>query len=188
MKSVEEQKKENTWPSQYTSTLGLPPYIRRLRKEDVTYVEAGTGNGEGLCYVLEQCPNIKSAYTIDPYLPYVDWNGKITKEQIDASKELANINFTSYGTKINCVRSFKEIPENLSIDVLYIDADNSYNTTYTIMKEMIGKVSPEGIVAVHNARMGPVSMALTNIRREFKQTGTIHTIQNNTWFWYTPKG
>ena len=84
-KTVKEMQQTGEWNSFYISGIGLAPVINSLGK-NLVGLELGVARAETSTYLLENCPNIKTYYCVDPWQPYQDWNGPITQEFIDKIK------------------------------------------------------------------------------------------------------
>lgn len=180
-RTIEQLKEDNEWPNEFISTFGLVPYIKRS-KDNLIYVEVGTGKGEGIFYLKEQCSNIKEFYSYDPYIAYQDWNGFQDQEHMNKIEEVMNKNLNN--VFIHQFKNFEAIKNIKNINILYIDADNTYQTTFSMLKELVPNVVKKGIISIHNARMENVTKAIIDFRKESKQNSEIYCVQNNTWFWY----
>ena len=185
--TVEELKREYGWPFDYTSTLGIAPYIRRMGN-DVTGIEIGTGRGEGSYHLLETCHGIKKIYTIDAYREYVDWNGIVSQSGLDTQKDLAQKNFDRWGDRVEAIHiSSSEAASrfaNESQHFLYIDGDHSANSVYADLMNYYPKVRKNGIVAGSSYGIGSVKTGLDGWRSETKNRYPLMMSSNNVWLFY----
>lgn len=185
--TVQDFKDEANWPLPYTATVGLAPYIRRM-KGDLTVVELGTARGEGAVYLLDECPNIVSLIAVDQYKEYQDWNGLIEQAVLDQFESIAKINFSEYSKRVTVIRestmdALKNIPDD-SVDVLFIDADHSENAVYDDILFYYPKVKKGGIVAVHDTNLQSVVEATKKARESLKSRVPLNRIKNGVAFWY----
>ena len=78
---------------------------------DIVGAEIGIGRGENLCTFLQQCPNIKKMYGVDPFIPYNDclnypYTGvpvhTYNLKEVEANKMIAlhNIKFSGHSDKV----------------------------------------------------------------------------------------
>lgn len=185
--TVEQLKQEIGWPLDYTSTIGIAPYIRRMGN-DISGIEIGTARGEGSYFLLENCPNIKTLHTIDPYKEFVDWIGVIRQEVLDKQKEIAQQNFSCWGSRINQIIATSDEAktsfEDNSMDFLFVDGDHSADNVCKDLHNYYSKVKKNGIIAGSNYKMETVRDGLYKWRAETKNTYPISTTTNNVWFFY----
>ena len=183
--TVKDLEREYGWPFDYTSTLGIAPYIRRMGN-DVWGIEIGTGRGEGTYYLLEVCPGIKKIYTIDPYKEYVDWNGVVTQTGLDTQKDLAQKNFARWGDRVEQViaPSSEVTIAPGSQHFLFIDGDHSENSVYEDLMKFYPCVRKNGIVSGSSYGIPSVKNGLDRWRSETKNRYPLMMTSNNVWFFY----
>lgn len=177
--TIAEIEKEIGWPLQYTSTIGIAPYISRMKK-DVVGVEIGTARGEGAYYLLDKCPNISKLYTIDPYKEYRDWVGIIPQEQLNRYEDIAKRNLSKFGDKVEFIKTpsseAKSRFQDNSLDFVFIDGDHSKNEVINDLLNYYPKLKSHGIIAIHDNNINDVREAV----KEFKNNTRVRIPQNNT--------
>lgn len=185
--TIEELEREVGWPLEYTSTLGIAPYIGRMRGE-VRGVEIGTARGEGAYYILEKCPNVKKLYTIDPYKEYKDWVGVISQDTLNRQEEIAKKNLSKWGDRVEMIKepakkaSYKFKKEEL--DFVFIDGDHSEDSAYTDMVKYYEKIKKGGIFSGNSYNLESIRKAIKRFQNETKARNPIMKSRNNTWFFY----
>lgn len=185
--TIEELKSKLSWPLEYTSTLGITPYISRLG-ENIVGAEIGTARGEGAYYILEKCSNVKKLYTIDPYKEYTDWVGVIRQDILDRQEEIAKKNLSQWESRIEMIKekskkaSYKFQKE--SLDFVFIDGDHSEDSVLEDMLKYYDKVKPSGIFSGNCYNLESVRKAILKFQNETKARRPILKSTNSTWFFY----
>ena len=126
-----------------------------------TVVELGTHWGCSTVSLLENCPNIKTLYTIDNYLPYKDTVPPYV-EVNEAGANFLKLSARRYFSLIDkhlqkklrliygdTIKSVKKFEDN-SIDFLWFDAHLSEDQLEEELKCWYPKVAHGGIVGVHD--------------------------------------
>lgn len=185
--SIEELRTEVGWPLDYTTSKTLIPYIKRLKGDDVSGVEIGTGRGEGTYLILETCPNV-SMDTIDPFLEYEDWIGTIMQADQDKFKAIARKNLTDFhgrATMIN-LKSDEAVNgyEDNSLDFVIIDGDHSSEQVARDCKNYYSKLRSGGLFAVHDNNLHGVKDGLKKFREENKIRVPLNMASVSMVFWY----
>lgn len=126
-----------------------------------TVVELGTHWGCSTSSLLDNCPSIKTLYTIDSYLPYKDTVKpyvEVTEDDAKFLKLSARRNFSFlppelqkklriiYGDTLQSAKKF----EDKSIDFLWFDAHLSEDQLAEELETWYPKVAHGGIVGVHD--------------------------------------
>ena len=121
-------------------------------------VEAGTGFGQTPCMIAQNCTNIETIYTIDPYLPYKalsDDSVFFGKKEIDNAKIIAkhNIEFSGFKEKIKSIEldclSAISMFDDESVDLFFYDAAKSSSSATVELSAWYKKIKPGGIVSGH---------------------------------------
>lgn len=188
--TVEELKKEVPWPYDHLTTLKFRPYITRLKpneKNEYMGIEIGTGRGEGLYYLLDKIPNLYVS-TIDPYFPYIDWNGKeYSQEYQNKMKELALKNLEPFGNRATMINlESEEAVDTFKDDnfhFVFIDGKHDTKNVFEDLKNYYSKVMSGGIIAGNGFSINSVWEGIDKFRKENRITTPIHII-DATWFWY----
>jgi predicted O-methyltransferase YrrM len=126
--------------------------------KDSIVVELGTGYGQTACMIAQQCKDIKTIYTIDPYLPYktsFNPNDNFGKKEVENAKLVAkhNIEFSGSKDKIkliveDCKTAISNFKNN-SIDLLFYDASRNDDATNEDLLMWYKKIKTGGIISGH---------------------------------------
>lgn len=184
-KTVQELKASGEWDSFYISGKGLVEPIKKLG-EDLVGLELGVARAETTIYLLDHC-SFKKYYCVDPWLPYMDWNGMINNQLIYDMKVAAFTNMAAYPDKIEVVQeNSKDAQQRItdeSLDFIFIDGDHSYEAALFDMTTYWPKVKKGGLFAGHDAGMQTVDTALANFREQHGITTPIQFCPNQCWYW-----
>tara|TARA_R110000868_G_scaffold145266_1_gene365423 strand:- start:333 stop:941 length:609 start_codon:yes stop_codon:yes gene_type:complete len=183
--TIEEIERETGWPPDYISTKGMIPYIKRMGS-DLIGLEIGTGRGDSAYHLLTTCPNIKKLTTVDPYKAYDDWNGPISKDHQEKSKELAIANLAKFGDRVDMCEKL-DVSEGPVFDFIYIDGDHSLPGVTQDLEEYYDVLKPGGLIAVHDCNLGSVNEAIRQFRRKRRINMPLHNSSNGLAFWYRYK-
>lgn len=185
-KPIKKMKEDNEWPLSWTSAIGLVPKIAALGS-DITGCELGVSYGFNLVYFLDNLPNIKKVYAIDPYMPYDDGpGGYVTQEVIDRVKQCMLNNIEPHKDKVEFINKMskdavKDIPDD-SLDYIFIDGDHSYEAVASDMEIYYSKVKSGGIFAGHDRGLVGVDKAIS----EFAAKHNLNSPEecaNACWYW-----
>jgi hypothetical protein len=185
-KTVNELKASGEWDSFYISGKGLAPIIASMG-DNVVGLELGVARAETTYYLLENCPNIKMYFCVDPWLPYMDWNGMITNQLIADMKLAALTNLSHFPDRVivvqeNSADAEKGVPDD-TLDFIFIDGDHSFEAAYFDITTYWPKVKKGGLFAGHDAGMRTVDDALAKFRQENNITTPIRFCENQCWYW-----
>ena len=134
--------------------------IRELG-DDVIAAEVGVAFGINTIYMLENCPNIKHYYAIDPHEGYQDWgpdcgHGNMEHDLMVAvgNKFLENIEAYDKKDKITFHKKTSDeakdlIPDN-TLHFMFIDANHSTESVRQDCLNWWPKVKSGGILAGHD--------------------------------------
>lgn len=184
--TIQDFKDEEDWPLPYTSTVGILPYLKRL-KGDIRGIELGTARGEGAVYLLENCP-IVELVCIDEYKEYLDWNGKIEQSALDQFESIAKINFEQYNDRVvrikeNTGTAHSKLEDD-KYDFIFIDADHSLEGVRQDIILYYPKIKKNGIIAVHDTNLQSVLDGIKRAREELKSRQPLNRVKNGVAFWY----
>lgn len=185
-KTVEQLMADGEWDSFYISGRGLVPVIKSLG-DNITGLELGVARAETAVYLLHNCPNISHYYCVDPWQPYMDWNGMISNEMISAMKNTALKNLQVFGDLVeiiqeNSAEANKKVKDG-SLDFIFIDGDHSYEAAFYDMSTYWSKVKVGGLFAGHDAGMANVDRALVTFRAAYGITTDVKFCDNQCWYW-----
>lgn len=181
-------KEQGQWPLPWTSAIGLVEHIKNLG-EGVVGCELGASYGFNLVYFLDNLPNLKKVYAIDPYLSYDDGpSGIVPQEVMDKVRELFLTNIEPYKGTVEFLhmtseQAFSQIPDE-SLDYIFIDGDHSYEAVRNDLKNYFSKVKPGGIFAGHDYSWSGVQQAVSEFRNKHKIGKPLQHCSNDVWYWY----
>lgn len=179
-------KEDGQWPLSWTSAIGLVPKIAALG-DNIIGCEVGVSYGFNLVYFLDNLPNIKKVFAIDPYMPYDDGpGGYVTQEVIDKVKECFLANIEPHKDKVEFINrmskdAFLYVPDNY-LDYIFIDGDHSYEAVISDMKKYYSKVKSGGIFAGHDKGLPGVDQAIKEFAAEMGYDAPT-VVPNATWYW-----
>ena len=145
-------------------------------------IEIGTAEGFTTNYLLDTVPGL-TLYGIDPYLDYVDWNGRtITGSDIGYAKLLQKTEGKNYthirSTSDDAVSAF----EDESMDFIFIDGLHTYEQVLADCKNYYPKLKKNGIFIGHD--YGTIE-AVRKAVDEFAATlgKPIARANQDLWYW-----
>ena len=180
------------WPYDWVSTKGLAPYIKRLG-ENVVGREIGTCRAESTAFLLDKCPNVIKLYTVDPYVAYDDWNGKITQDILDKFRDVAKKNLEKYADRVQMIRepsleAAAKIAAEFDephFDFIFVDGDHSYDATLADCEAYYPLLKKGGLFCGHDySNLEAVNKAVNNFRTNNNITAPLNLSTNSTFFWY----
>lgn len=180
---------ENTWLSWMTeqAAWGLVEKIAAMGP-NVQGIEIGVLRGMNSYMLLDACPNITKIIGVDPYLPYQDWQGPVTKAMMDEAYaefsenyELMKDRFELF--KLNSAQAALEL-KDAAYDFVFIDGDHSIKGVLTDLDNYAPKVKKGGIVAGHDIGIYSVNMAVMAwLKRKSIDPKKLKLIENQAWYW-----
>jgi len=183
---IKKMKENGQWPLSWTSGVGLVPKIAALG-DNVVGCELGVSYGFNLVYFLDNLPNVKKVYAIDPYMPYDDGPGGIvTQEVIDRVKNCFLDNIEPHKDKVEFINKTSDdavgdIPDG-SLDYIFIDGDHSYEAVCKDIRAYYSKVKSGGMFAGHDKGLPGVDKALDEFAAEMGLPAP-ETCANACWYW-----
>lgn len=187
--TIEEKRKIGLeFPYPHTSTVGLVKYINRI-EGDVIALEIGTSCAESTFNLLENCPNIKKLYTIDPYTEFEDWIGTITQETLDKQREVAQNNLAKFGDRVEMIRAtskdaFEQL-KDIEFDFIFVDGDHSYDGVAYDCRTYYPLLKKKGLFCGHDyGHLPAVTNAINDFKNEIQAPGMLLTVENSAFLWY----
>ena len=188
--TIAQYKEQGKWPFDFISGKGLVNVINQLSNRlsrNVVGLEIGICKGENIVHFLEQTNRIDKIHCIDPYLPYMDWVGPVTQEDMNLWYEITMQNFAPHMDKIvvyketsgNCVNKF----EDEMFDYIFIDGDHSYEGVLKDLNNYYSKVQSGGIFSGHDINLGTVQQALRDFRSANNIDNEMSFTNVNVWYW-----
>lgn len=153
------------WPGKQNRKYFLKHLINTNKFE--TVVEVGVRDGRTTNYLLTQCPSIKKYYAID------------TNISLFYNKELKD----KFKDRLIAIEGFSFIVADQiqeSVDLVFIDADHSYESVKKDIKKYMPKVKPSGILSGHDIDFPGVNKAVNELIPKY-EVGP-----NNVWFLTLP--
>lgn len=169
-----------------TSAVCLQDEIKKLGPA-VLGLELGVWYGVNMGHILEECPNVRLLYGVDPYLPYQDWNRYIDKGMMDAAYQSARTIADNFYNRADILKmTSAEAADRFhgsQLDFIFIDGDHSYERCYEDLNLWYDHVRPGGLFSGHDFSLPGVNKALLQFRTERKIKGFFKVIPNDVWYW-----
>jgi len=130
---------------------GMVEQIKKSKKPNLVGVEVGVMKGNHSVEILKEL-SIKMLYLVDPYLPYIDYDGYIKKKVI-LDKRYARKKLMYYNNIMFIYMSSKKASNMFKdeyFDFVYIDANHSYKHVYNDICVWYPKVRVGGMIGGHD--------------------------------------
>lgn len=170
--------------------VSAPELIDPIRKlgSNIKACELGVCRGLTLRYFLDNVPEIDYVYAIDPWLPYQDWNGFITKAHIDSFKNDALNNLLEYDNKVKVLEmtsqsALAHVADN-ELDFIFIDGAHDYESVLYDCSNWWQKVRHGGLFSGHDFQLDGVRRAVLEFRQNNNVETPLQFCHENVWFWY----
>lgn len=165
--SITQSKEMGMWPPGDITGIGIWPYVKRLKEQNLRVLDVGVMKGENAVFLLEKDTDnkIKKVYGVVSYdqqrkQEFENYES-ILKKNTDGLARFS-LNYSGQSCHVVCVHSNSELDVNLE-------------KYYTAVKS-------NGIFCGNEHDQSRVKDALTNFRRKNK-IGTPIMISNGCWFW-----
>lgn len=178
---IETLKMVGLWPMHDLPAHGIVPYIKRLGN-DLVGIELGVLKAESSCVLLEECPNIRNLFCIDPFLPFETK----TAEEMDAFNKIAVKNLSKYkNVSLMTANSLDAHTcfDNESIDFVFIDTLLDREHLEKEMDLYYPKIKKNGMIFGHDANHVEIVMGLKSFRDKNKIRLPILHSKNQIWYW-----
>ena len=129
---------------------GMLKYIKKSGASDLVGCEVGVMKGTHAMELIEILP-MKKLYLVDPYLPYIDFDGYI-KKKVLLDKKIAYNKLKDYNVEFiykNSKKSSKMFMGD-TLDFVYIDANHSYKHVLEDINFWYPKVKDGGVIGGHD--------------------------------------
>jgi len=164
------------------SGLGLVNLLKD--KQNLIGLEIGCYAGQNASYLLANM-SIKELHGVDPYIPYVDWNGGLTCHSEDTAEQQANerlklyTNFIKHRkTSDDAVTKFKDE----TFDFIFIDGLHTYDQVLKDCINYYSKLKNGGIFSGHDYTLiKEVNQAVNDFAKHVNKQ--INTMQTDSWYW-----
>lgn len=121
----------------------LPAYIKNLPGFDGRLLETGTGYGHSTKFFSELLPDW-TIYTVDAFGLYGD--GRVYKEWSHAEVIKVQLELVKCRNVIQILADSPSVPWELPLDILYLDADHTYEGVKADYDNYDKWVKPKGII------------------------------------------
>lgn len=179
-------KEAGQWPLTFLSAYGMMPYLKRSMIELVG-IEVGVLKAENMYTILENCPNVKMIYGVDPFKEHTDYQTKRTKEQMKKYEKIALENLSEFEGRYSIVKKDSKTAakdfQDESIDFILLDGDHTYNGIKADLQAYYPKLKKGGNMFVHDTNHEDVMRAIVEFRYENKMRMPLHNSKNFISFW-----
>lgn len=187
--NVEVLKQMGLWPLPHLPAYGIIPYLKRMRG-DLTGVELGVLKGETSFEILNNSPNVKKMYGVDPYAAHFDGAADRTEEEMSQYEEIMKQNMNRFGDRWEHIKKSShdcaDMFENESLDFIFIDSIQLIEHLSKELELWYPKIKKNGIIFGHDAMTESVVVSLKKFRNEHKIRVPINHSKNQVWFWTKP--
>jgi len=149
-------------------------------------IELGTYQGDTTEYLLKNVPNLK-LYGIDPYQPYIDWNGG-TMDNPDGLYDFFMNKISPYGVRYHHYRQTSDdavvnfADENF--DFIFIDGLHTYEQVLKDMENYYPKIKKGGLFSGHDFKViDGVNKAVIEFASRYNKIIDYDPTQD-VWYWY----
>jgi len=162
---------------------------REFKEAEITGAEIGVFEGNNAKSMLDNLPNLKKLYLIDPYEQYMDWENDGWYNKILDAKKVALKTLEPYDERVEWIMKKTEdgvddIPPN-TLDFIYIDGNHDYEYVKKDIETACIWVKSGGIIGGHDFAPGKrgVIKAVLDFCKEHVIT---LSIRRRDW-WFTKK-
>ena len=185
--NITKLKEEGHWPFTFLSAYGMMPYLKRMPGE-LTGLEIGVLKGENVYTLLENCPNVKMIYGIDPYKAHVDYDTRRTKEQMQKYEKIATENLSVYEHNYRLIKktskaAAKDFGTDERFDFILLDGDHTAKGIQSDLELYYPLLKKGGIMFVHDTNREIVLDAVLAYRTKNRLRMPLHHSKNFVSFW-----
>jgi len=173
---------------EHASGVELVRHIQQNFYGNLVGVEIGCAEGTTTECYLESFSNLR-LYGIDPYVPFIDWNGSNIHD---------GVNVYAYGKFREKVSRFgdrlihlKDYSDNVyhkfadqSLDFIFIDGLHTYEQVSKDCKNYWNKIRPGGLFAGHDYNVISDVKRAVNEFAESLKIDKINVGKNDVWYWF----
>ena len=148
-------------------------------------LEIGCSEAHTSKFLLDTNPEL-TLYSIDPYVPYTDWNGNVLNDREEFFQRVTK-EMTVYGDRFVLIRDYSDNVvdtfKDEEFDFIFIDGLHTYEQLTKDCHNYYSKVKTGGIFSGHDYQTIPgVNKAVC----EFAPTKTdkVLTTECDVWYWY----
>lgn len=130
----------------------------RFGKHPIIGAEVGVYRGINALNILQELPNVRLLYLVDPYMKYAGYNAPLS-DKVAAAKDIAKQRLSRFKNRVRWVyKKFEgctteEIKDPL--DFIYIDGYHRYNYVKKDIVLGVQLVKSDGVVGGHDYKDWP---------------------------------
>lgn len=170
-----------------SSGFALVEHIQQLNMPFLTGVEIGCAEGATTECYLDLFPSLR-LYGIDPYTPFVDWNGIDIHQGIhDYSMARMREKTERFQERFLLIQDYSQNVHNkfgdLSLDFIFIDGLHTYEQVMADCQNYYSKIKVGGVFGGHDySVISGVRQAVDEFARSMS-VDTVLTGANDVWYW-----
>jgi hypothetical protein len=154
-------------------------------KQNPIGVEIGCSEADTTKFLLDVNPSLKIT-SIDPYVNYVDWNGRQLNDRQEFFESVMR-KLAPYSDRFTMIRDFSDNVvdtfEDESLDFIFIDGLHTYEQVKKDCENYYSKVKPGCIFAGHDyTAIEGVNRAVVEFAKSVGKQ--ILTTECDVWYWY----
>jgi hypothetical protein len=163
---VEQKKLFGLWPHDQLISIGMKPYVKRMKNDKLAMLVVGDLMGESVNDFLTDCEKIKKVNVVNIY-----------SDETDNLKDIFKKNTEKFKGKIDL-----GISKDKQRDVVCIDSSSCNVDTLELYYK---NTKSGGIFCGNGHELQSTKDVLTEFRRKTKIGTPIQVCHKNIWFWYT---
>ena len=152
-------------------------------KTNLIGLEIGCYAGVNANYLLDNL-HIKELHGVDPYVPYVDWNGGLTCHSQDNAEKIAEERLNKYPNFIKHKKTSDDAVgdfEDFKFDFIFIDGLHTYEQVLKDCKNYYSKLKPGGVFSGHDyTNISAVNKAVNEFAKKVNKE--IFKIETDSWY------
>jgi hypothetical protein len=147
-------------------------------------IEIGCSEAHTSKFLLDVNSSL-TLFSIDPYVPYTDWNGNVLTDRPVFYERVVD-EMRGYGERFILMRNYSDDVadkfEDESMDFIFVDGLHTYEQVLIDCDNYYSKVKPGGIFSGHDFT------AITGVNKAVKEFATkvgkeILTTECDVWYW-----
>ena len=173
---------------EHASGYELVRHIQQNFHGNLVGIEIGCAEGTTTECYLELFKNLR-LYGIDPYTPFVDWNGVNIHEGVhqyayDKFREKVD----RFGDRFVHIKDYSDNVHNKfadhSLDFIFVDGLHTYDQVLKDCNNYWNKVRPGGLFAGHDYNIISGVKQAVNEFAQSLQIEKIYVGTNDVWYWF----
>lgn len=184
--TVDAIKEAGNWPMEFLSAYGQMPYLKR-HGDDLVGIEIGVLKGENIRFLLDELPNVKLIYGVDPFVEHTDQNTTRSQEDMDKYLSIAEENLKPHKKRYKLVKKTSADAaadfKDESVDFILLDGDHSYEGIKADLNAYYPKLKKGGHMFIHDCYSQNVLKAIHEYRDENRLRMPLNMSKNYVNFW-----